>query len=94
MRKEQKLKAHLEKTRGQLQESNRLLVKERQNNYELRQEIEARNRKIKKLELQGKKSRMIESENQELLDSFDKSEYIRQQQKSLISQLKEELKAG
>lgn len=38
-----------------------------------------------------KRLKAMEEENEQLLDSFDKSEYIRQQQKSLILQLKNQI---
>lgn len=76
--------------RKSLDEERNALMKEKQKNRELNEEIERLNRKVKKLEIKNEKSSQLESDYVKLMESFEKSEAIRKQQKLLISNLKKE----
>ena len=75
------LKKNLEEERGGL-------GKEKQKNKELKEEIERLNRRIKKMEIKNEKNSQLECDYLKLMESFEKSETIRKQQKLLIANLK------
>ena len=73
-----------------LEDERNFLMKEKQKNRELNEEIERLNNKVKKLEIKNEKNSQLESDYVKLMESFEKSEAIRKQQKLLISNLKKE----
>ena len=72
-------------------ESKSLLIKERLRNQELLQQNEKFAKKLKKSQIELEKYQKLDNDYQRLLESFEKSEFIRNQQKQLIASLNEEI---
>ena len=73
-----------------LEEERNALLKEKQKSREYTEEIERLNKKMKKLEIRNDKNTQLESDYVKLMESFEKSETIRKQQKQLIANLKKD----
>ena len=57
----------------------------------LREHIEQLERELRKSHLKANKMRLLEEDYQKLTENFNKSEFIRTQQKDLITALREEV---
>lgn len=67
------------------------LLNERAKNQEMMAHLEKLNAKMKKMQIDLEKFAKIDVDYNRLMESFEKSEYIRNQQKQLISSLQQEI---
>ena len=87
----QTIKNKLSKLKKQYEEDKSTLIKERIKNQELVAHIEKMSKKLKKMQIEIDKFSKIQTDYNKLMENFDKSEYIRQQQKQLINSLNAEM---
>jgi len=77
--------------RKSYEEDKNALIKERIRNQELMVQIDKTNKKTKKMQIDVDKFSKVQTDYNRLMESFEKSEFIRQQQKQLIASLNVEI---
>jgi len=73
------------------EEDKEALLKERLRNQELTAQVEKLNKKIKKMQIDLEKYTKFQGDYNKLMESFEKSEYVRNQQKQIIANLNYEI---